>query len=139
MARSLHSAWHGAIFTPENAAVSVEPAETAKSHPIKMSRKSGITPVSVLAGVVVGVVGHADLPVAPGVQLVPVQAALAEQVTADGAHGGGLEPDPARAAPAGQLCLLDGPRRQHSGPGVVRATMAPGPAQVRGRVELQLL
>src|SRR5690348_17540851 len=63
---------------------------------------------SVLAGVVVGVIGHADLPVAPGVQLVPVQAALAEQVTADGAHGRGLEADPARAAAIGQVHLLHG-------------------------------
>ena len=57
---------------------------------------------SVLPGVVVRMVGHAELPVTPGVHLLPVQAALAEQVSADRAHGRGLQPDPARAPAIGE-------------------------------------
>ena len=80
----------------------------------------------------VGVIGHAELPVTPGVELIPVQAALAEQVTADRAHRGGLEADPARAAPLGQVHLLDGLRGD--GFAVHHFTLLAGEATVRGRL-----
>src|ERR1039458_3266203 len=57
---------------------------------------------SVLAGVVVRVIGDVQLPVAPGVHLLPLQAALAEQVPADGTRGRGFQPGPARTAPMGK-------------------------------------
>ena len=95
------------------------------------------SPRSVLPGVVVRVVGHAELPVTAGVHLLPVQAALAEQVPADHAHGRRLQPDPARAPPVRKGKVADGLGRLH--PGRVLTTMTPNGRKLRGRPELQLL
>jgi N-acyl homoserine lactone hydrolase len=80
---------------------------------------------SIVPGVVVGVIGRAELPVAPGVQPLPVHAALVEKVPADRAHGRGFQPDPARTAPSGEGKVTDGLRGQHPEPGVALAAVAP--------------
>src|ERR1039458_7253101 len=94
---------------------------------------------SVLAGVVVRVIGDVQLPVAPGVHLLPLQAALAEQVPADGTRGRGFQPGPARTAPMGKgqvpgTCAASIPE-----PVVLLTAVAPHRGQLRGRVEHELL
>jgi len=61
------------------------------------------------------VVRHAELPVAPGVHLLPVQAALADQVPAHRAHGRSLQSDPACPPPVRKGEVADGPGRLHPG------------------------
>jgi hypothetical protein len=58
---------------------------------------------------------------------------------ADGTHGRGFQPDPARTAPMGKGQVPDSLRGQHPEPVVLLTAVAPHRGQLRGRVEHELL
>src|SRR3984885_7779360 len=129
---SLRSA---APYDPEIAA-DPSPA-TEVSGPLAPRRVDRTGNLSVLAGVVVGVIGHAEPPVRSRVQRAGCEAALVEQMAADASHRARLAAHPHLALAGGELQPLD--RRYQALTRWLAVAVKPAHIEARGRLEFQLL